>query len=125
MDHEYALGGIVHHTRGLVHKGTVGYGYRPGRAIFCTLVLIAIGAYVAKYLPQSTLHSVGTSLESRLVLSTQILIPLISFGKSFSEVDVTSSAVPKRIRWYFYLHAVLGYILAAFLLTALAKITTT
>jgi uncharacterized protein YjbI with pentapeptide repeats len=125
MNHEYSSGGILHHTWGLVHRSTVGYGYRPERAIVWTLLLIAIGAWVAKRLPQSIPFSKGASLESRLVLSAQQLIPLIHFGKSYSEIDVTSSAVPKRVRWYFYLHAVLGYMLAAFLLTALAKITTT
>jgi hypothetical protein len=109
----------------LLYSSTVGYGYRPARAIKWAILLIVIGAYVAKRLPQSIPFSKGGSLESRLVLSAQKLIPLINFGKSYSEIDVTSSAVPKWVRWYFYVHAVLGYILVAFLLAALARITTT
>jgi hypothetical protein len=50
---------------------------------------------------------------------------LINFGEGYKKVDVTSADVPTLVRRYFYLHVALGYILAAFLVTALARITTT
>jgi hypothetical protein len=138
MDHEYMHEGIVHHTVGRAYSSIVGYGYRPERAIFWVVGLILIGWLVLiawsiaekhiwgvadDHLLTSNLNKNGVT--SRFMLSAQRLIPLITFGKGYEDVDLTSKAVPWWVRWYFYVHAVLGYILAAFLLTALAKITTT
>jgi hypothetical protein len=121
MDHELASGGGFRRALGFLHRYTVGYGYQPERAIVWIVVLIAVGAVVARRLPEETLAEVP----SRLVLSAQRLIPLIDFGKCYREADVTGKDVPAPVRGYFYLHAVLGYVLAAFVVTTLARITTT
>ncbi len=102
-----------------VHKLTVGYGYRPHYAGIFALVLIVVGTFFAGRVPSSS------AAPSRLILSMQRLIPLVSFGEAYSKVDTTSTAVPRGVRWYFYIHSILGYILAAFLLAALTRVTTT
>ena len=126
LDREYALeGGLLGQLReagGVLHEAIVGYGYQPERALILIIILILLGAWVARRVPQKNFHEKGVC--SKLVLSAQRLIPLISFGQSYSEVDVTSEKVPKWVRRYFYVHATLGYILAAFLVTTLTKITT-
>ena len=128
LDHDYAfewnLGAAARWVVGGLHKVTVGYGYRPEWAIFWIVLLIIAGTVViARGLPDYP--GANAKACSRVVLSCQRLIPLISFGKSYEDVDLTSETVPAWVRRYFYLHAILGYILAAFLVTALARITTT
>jgi uncharacterized protein YjbI with pentapeptide repeats len=127
IDREYQLDkslfGRLRQVVGMLYKSTVGFGYRPEWAIIPIAVLIAIGTWIARRLPQE--HLDDQQVCSRLVLSTQRLIPLISFGKGYDDVDVTSKDVPRLVRRYFYVHAMLGYVLAAFLVTAIARITTT
>jgi hypothetical protein len=143
MKQEYALEGGFRKAIGWLHRYTVGYGYRPEWAIFWIVGLILIGWAIADkhvLMPISWLTMAGwgiadehvlmsnlkkNGVTSRLMLSAQRLIPLINFGKGYEDVDITSKAVPWWVRWYFYLHATAGYILAAFLLTALARVTTT
>jgi hypothetical protein len=99
---------------------TVGYGYHPEWIIVWILAFIAIGAVVARKLPD-------TALESRYpaIISAHRLIPIISFGKVYEDVDLTGADVKRWIRWYFYLHAIVGFVLAAVLVAALTVITST
>jgi uncharacterized protein YjbI with pentapeptide repeats len=121
MGHEYASAGAYRKVLGFFHHYIVGYGYHPEWAIFWIIPLIAIGALVARWLPKP----IRDSVPSLLVLSAQRLIPLIDFGKTYSDVEVTGKDVPAGVRGYFYVHAILGYILAAFIIAAIARITTT
>jgi hypothetical protein len=121
MDREYALAGTYRKVLGFFHHYIVGYGYHPEWSIFWITSLIAIGAFVARRLPEP----IRDGVPSLLVLSAQRLIPLIDFGKTYSDVEVTGKDVPAGVRRYFYVHAVLGYVLAAFIIAAIARITTT
>jgi uncharacterized protein YjbI with pentapeptide repeats len=118
-DREYEGAHWPSKALGYAHKWTVGYGHHPEQAILWALGLIGIGWLVALALPRDP------KAPSRLVLSAQRLIPLVDFGKGYSEVDTTSASVPRWVRLYFHVHAILGYILAGFLLAALARLTTT
>jgi hypothetical protein len=53
----------------------------------------------------------------------QLARGITTFGDAYNKVDTTSSAVPTWVRRYFYLHTVVGYVLAAFLLAALSQLT--
>jgi hypothetical protein len=121
VDHEYALAGPYRKVLGFFHHYIVGYGYHPEWSIFWIISLIAIGAFVARWLPEP----IRANVPSLLVLSAQRLIPLIDFGKTYSDVEVTGKDVPAGVRRYFYVHAILGYILAAFIIAAIARVTTT
>jgi hypothetical protein len=101
-----------------IYRYTVGYGYHPEWAVFWTIGLVLLGAVVALRVPRQHLDDEGAA--SRVILSAHRLIPLISFGKAYAEVDVTSTRVPRYVRWYFYLHAILGYVLAAALVAAVS-----
>lgn len=102
----------------LLYKATVGYGYRPQRAIYAAALFIVLGAVVARKLPGGKPEA-----PSKLMLSIQRFTPFLSFGDAYNKVDTTSSAVPTWVRRYFYLHTVVGYVLAAFLLAALSQLT--
>jgi hypothetical protein len=121
MDHEYALAGPYRKVLGFFHHYVVGYGYHPEWSILWVISLIVIGALVARHLPEP----VRDGIPSLLVLSAQRLIPLVDFGKTYSDVEVTGKNVPAGVRGYFYVHAIFGYVLAAFIIAAIARITTT
>jgi len=102
----------------VLYKATVGYGYQPQRAIYAAVLFIIIGALVARKLPGDKPEA-----PSKVMLSIQRFTPFLSFGDAYNKVDTTSSAVPTWVRRYFYLHTVVGYVLAAFLLAALSQLT--
>ena len=106
---------------GELQKWTVGYGYRPVRIIPWVLTFVLLGAIVANWLPLS----VTMKVSSLFILSAQHLIPLINFGKTYVEADVTSPEVSPWVRRYFYFHSFIGYVLAALLVAALTQITAT
>lgn len=102
---------------GWVYGITVGYGYQPARALIPVAALIAIGARVASRAPYNRLEA-----PSPWILSAHRLIPLISFGENYNKVDLSSGTVPAKIRYYFVVHAILGYVLAGFLVAAVSKL---
>jgi hypothetical protein len=121
IDRQYHERKLIFKVAGEFHKWTVGYGYRPERTISWTLAFILIGGIVANWLPQS----VTRNISSRFILSAQQLIPLINFGKTYADADVTSPEVRPWVRRYFYFHSFMGYVLAGLLVAALARITAT
>jgi hypothetical protein len=105
-------------TFGPIYRYSVGYGHEAWRALYWIALLIGLGFVVARRIPKKTLDDAGIS--SPLILSAQRLLPLISFGEAYAHFDVTNTKMPKLVRRYFYLHAILGYILAFALATTLA-----
>jgi hypothetical protein len=101
-----------------IYHYSVGYGYHPEWALVWIGGLVLLGSLVALRLPREHLDDKGAT--SRVILSAHRLIPLISFGQAYSQVDVTSKRVAWYVRWYFYLHAVVGYVLAAALVVAVS-----
>ena len=118
MDREAEEGSWLRWPDRFLFKASVGYGYKPWYAIAPIIVLIVFGSVVAKHLALDR-HEVP----STVLLSAHLLVPLISFGERFSKVDVTSGNVPPFVRRYFYVHVVVGYVLAAYVAAALARIT--
>ena len=106
-----------------VYRWTVGYGYHPERAAYWALLLIVVGWGVAQRIPQAEMDDKGVT--SRAVLSAQRLIPLVSFGEAYSKVDTTSRAAAPVVRGYFYVHVLLGYVLAAALVAAVTSAVST
>ena len=101
-----------------LYRYTVGYGYEPQRAIYWALPFIGFGwILAAARLPASP------TAPSALILSIQRFIPFLSFGDAYNKVDTTSADVDPWVRRYFYLHAIVGYVLAAFLVAALSQLT--
>jgi hypothetical protein len=120
-DREYDARNLFFQAAGGLHKWTVGYGYRPQWIIPWALAFVLVGGIVANWLPQS----VTMNVSSRFILSAQHLIPLINFGKTYADADVTSPEVRPWVRRYFYFHSFMGYLLAGLLIAAIAGITGT
>jgi hypothetical protein len=80
-----------------------------------------MGGIVANWLPLS----VTMRVSSLLILSAQHLIPLINFGKTYADADLTSLEVTAWVRRYFYFHCFMGWVLAGLLVAALTGITAT
>src|SRR4051794_18617838 len=98
----------------------VGYGYKPWLALFPAAILLAAGTVFARRHP-----AYGLEFTSAFVLSLQRLVPLLSFGEPYSKIDMGSPDVPLGTQRYFVVHAVLGYVLTAFLVSALTGLTNT
>jgi hypothetical protein len=119
IDYEYSVQatgtpGLFRRVLGVFHRAMSGYGYCPEWAMIWIVMLVAIGAIIARRIPQSTLDAEG--VPSRIILSLQRLTPLIDFGRAYRDFDFTSDTIPNGVRDYFYLHAGLGYILFLILL---------
>lgn len=117
-DEESRQASLDRRALALLYKATVGYGYQPQRAIYAAALFILLGTVVARKLPGE--HA---DAPSKLMLSVQRFTPFLSFGDAYNKVDTTSSAVPGWVRRYFYIHTVVGYVLAAFLVAALSQLT--
>jgi hypothetical protein len=121
IDRQYDQRNRAWQVAGGLHRSTVGYGYRPEWIILWALAFVLVGGIVANWLPQS----VTMKVSSRFILSAQHLIPLINFGKTYADADVTSPEVRPWVRRYFYFHSFMGWVLAGLLVAALAGITAT
>jgi uncharacterized protein YjbI with pentapeptide repeats len=121
IDRQYDDRNPMFKVAGGLHRSTVGYGYRPEWIIPWALAFVLVGGIVANWLPKS----VTMKISSRFMLSAQHLIPLINFGKTYADADVTSPEVRPWVRRYFYFHSFMGWVLAALLVAALTRITAT
>jgi len=95
-----------------LHKGFVGYGYEVWRAVVLTLVLILFGFVVLQRSEVSRrLGQWGT-----LVYSFDMLLPVVRLDEKNYKQKIPESG----IRYYFYVHKLLGWVLASFLVAALS-----
>jgi uncharacterized protein YjbI with pentapeptide repeats len=94
-----------------VFKYSVGYGYRPWRALGWAVVFVLLGAAV--------LHISGEGLRNNmpygLAYSFDMLLPLVKLRESHYKIDLLGWA-----RYYFYAHKIMGYLLASFLIAGLS-----
>jgi len=118
-DRQYDQRNEVVQVAGELHKWTVGYGYSPERIIPWALAFVFLGGIIANWLPKTVTGKVS----SRFILSAQHLIPLINFGKTYADADVTGREIRPWVRGYFYFHSFVGYVLAGLLVAALTRLT--
>lgn len=90
----------------------IGYGYNFAGAWIAVLVLLLIGWGVVRLSPEGRANGFG------LTYSFDLLIPLVRLR----EIHYTTELEP-GIRRYFYLHRIVGYVLALFLVAALTGLT--
>ena len=103
---------IVYWTYGMV----AGFGYAPERRAFWFAAgFVVIGMLVLWVTGQGRRNNMPIGL----FYSFSEFIPLVSLDKRFDDVELTGLA-----RWYFYLHKIVGYIIALFIAAALSGLTT-
>ena len=113
-------GHIIRYAVTQLHRTTVFYGYQPELSIVWLAVLLGLGWWFAGRIPNSYREKNG--VRSRWYFSFDRLIPFVELHKPDQELDLTNGAVPYWVRWYFTFQTLAGYVLAAFLLTAIARV---
>ena len=96
------------------HKWVTGYGYYLSYGMFWTLSLVVVGAIVLRVSGEGPRNGMPFGL----AYSFDMLLPIIQLRKSHYEIDLQSWA-----RYYFYLHKIMGYVLALILIAWLSGLT--
>jgi hypothetical protein len=89
----------------------IGYGYRIYYAIGWVLGFIALGALVLKLSKQGAKHNMPYGI----AYSFDMLLPLIKLREHHYNIEPTGWP-----RYYFYVHKIMGYVLASFLIAGLS-----
>jgi hypothetical protein len=92
----------------------IGYGYYLHRAIWWVLCLVVVGAAVMRRSGEGPRNGMPFGL----AFSFDILLPIIRLRDRHYQIDLQSWA-----RYYFYVHKIMGYILASFLIAGLTGLT--
>jgi hypothetical protein len=97
-------------------KWTIGFGlgYRFFRAVYWVLLLTLIGVLALQYSPTN----LGLTFPAQFAFSLDQLLPIIKLDESHA--DISLSGWPC---YYFYVHKIMGYILASFVVAGLAGVT--
>lgn len=93
----------------------IGFGLYPQRSAIWILVLVPLGAFVTGFEPQVRMRNMR--LVDRLIYSLDALLPFVTLRGEHNSYDF--QAWPK---YYLYFHKVMGYVLIAFLLSALTSL---
>jgi uncharacterized protein YjbI with pentapeptide repeats len=92
----------------------VGFGYRISFTFFWAIALTLIGAFVLK----STGQGLSNNMPYGFSYSLDMLLPVIKLNESHYDIILKGIA-----KYYFYIHIILGYVLASFLIAGLSGIT--
>jgi hypothetical protein len=111
---------------------TVGYGYHPFRVLISMGLFWLMGAVVFQLASKSTSKLIvpsdsGSSAQypqfNSLVFSFESLLPLIKFGQQDAWLVAPASVQGQRasrLRFYYWMHILIGYILTALFIVALS-----
>jgi hypothetical protein len=97
-----------------VLKWTIGYGYHPELSILWALVLVAVGAIVLRVSGEGPRNGMPYGL----AYSFDILLPIIRLRDKHYKIDLKNWA-----RYYFYVHRIMGFLLASFLVAGVSGLT--
>jgi uncharacterized protein YjbI with pentapeptide repeats len=95
----------------------IGFGHRVYYAIPWTLFFVVLGAFVVT----RTKEGRDANLRYGLAYSLDVLIPLIKLREAHYKIDFVGGRRPAR--YYFYLHKIMGFVLASFLIAGLSGLT--
>ena len=95
-------------------KYVIGYGYHIDRALIWVAVLILAGIAVLRLSGEGKRNAIPYGI----VYSFDMLLPVIQLRKSHYDIDLQGWP-----RYYFYLHKVMGYVLASFLIVGISGLT--
>jgi uncharacterized protein YjbI with pentapeptide repeats len=94
----------------------IGYGYYNFLVLVPVIVFLIVGVAVLHFTGEGRrLH-----MPYGVSYSVDMLLPIIKLNKKHDEV--IPCLIPS-VRWYFYFHQIVGYILASFLVAGLAGLT--
>jgi hypothetical protein len=98
-------------------KCTIGYGLglRYFRAVWWILVFTLIGTVFLLAFRQGP-----EGLAAKAAFSLDRLLPIVQLDESHKEVE---AGLASRVKYYFYAHKLVGWVLASFLIAAMAGLT--
>jgi len=92
----------------------IGYGFRPWYSAFWALGLVFLGASLLRFSNQGKKNKMPYGI----AYSFDMLLPIVKLREFHYTVDLHG-----WVRYYFYLHKLMGYVLASFLIAGLAGLT--
>jgi hypothetical protein len=93
----------------------IGFGLYPQRSAIWIAVLVSLGAIIFSFEPQLRLRAMRPG--DRVIYSLDALLPFVTLRAEHNSFDL--QAWPK---YYLYFHKVMGYVLIAFLLSAVTSL---
>lgn len=97
---------------------TVGYGYRPVRAVLWLLGLLAIGSITYAAVPPAPLNPSGVPHFNSVVYTLDLLLPVVDLGQKHA----FNPAGPEQ--WLSYILVASGWVLATTIAASVARILT-
>lgn len=94
----------------------IGYGYRPWRAGVLVALLWAVGSWCAH---KESAHT--TEIDNPLMFSLDRLVPLVTFSRRYSDIEISNMKPVHRL--YFYFHVGSGYLVGVLLAVTVARLT--
>ncbi len=98
----------------LALEGSIGFGYYPLRALIWVAVFIVLGVVVLRVTGEGRRNAMPWGIS----YSFDLLLPIIRLRESHYAIDLKGFA-----RYYFYIHKIMGYLLASFLIAGVSGLT--
>jgi uncharacterized protein YjbI with pentapeptide repeats len=95
-------------------EGLIGFGYYPLRALIWVAVFVVLGVVVLRVTGEGPRNKMPWGIS----YSFDLLLPIIRLRDSHYEIDLKGPA-----RYYFYVHKIMGYLLASFLIAGVSGLT--
>ena len=95
-------------------ENLIGFGYYPLRALIWVAVFLVLGVVVL----QVTGEGRRNGMPWGVAYSFDLLLPIIRLRDAHYEIDLKGPA-----RYYFYVHKIMGYLLASFLIAGVSGLT--
>ncbi len=97
---------------------TVGYGYRPARAMLWLLALLAIGSVIYAAAPPAPLNQSGAPHFNAVFYTLDLLLPVVDLGQKHAFNPVGAE------QWLSYILVAGGWVLATTIAASVARILT-
>jgi len=92
----------------------IGYGFRLWYSAFWALGLVLLGAFLLRFSKQGKKNKMPYGI----AYSFDMLLPIVKLRELHYTVDLQG-----WVRYYFYVHKLMGYVLASFLIAGLSGLT--
>jgi hypothetical protein len=100
-------------------RAFIGYGYYLFRSLYWALAFVALGTTLLWLSHEGWRISRRYNFFYGAIYSFDLLLPIIKLREAHYDIDLHG-----WIRYYFYLHKIMGYVLAGFLAAGLTGLTT-
>jgi len=97
---------------------TVGYGYRPARAVLWLFALLIIGSVTYAAVPPASLNPSGAPHFNPVIYTVDLLLPVVDLGQKHAFNPASAE------QWLSYMLVAAGWVLATTIATSVARILT-